>query len=561
MKLARTLNEMDKLPGVVFCMSRKKCVEGAHAIGGLNLLHKAPKKKPDDTDGEEAMLLWKLEDDERNKGARSIEKRRKQMHQKHLQRFMPELGELEAYTDIMQLLDSGVAYHHAGMLPVLREFVELCFQDRLVKLVFATETLAVGVNMPARSVVFTQVDKPNDLDEGESHRWFRTDEFWQMAGRAGRRGMDVQGFVFYAPTLSVAGLKNKVPMSDMSRMLQGAMPAATSQLIVDKPFVLRHLARGHGPEVLDTTLKCDELRRQRTVLENDLTVGEGQSRATLTREVHSLVREYEVLNAKLGGTAHGGSLGGGMTIGLNPKQAKKVKGQMKDIIKRSCISQEEFEGHRKYIHATTTIESQITASASMLQSQWSENLAWLQQEGFVKPSLEEPSGWALSPRGKACASFADGHPLIIGTVIADGYLKDLSQAEIFAFLCLFLRGTRANPHCAFELPKPSPALQATLDYANELAEYLSVKLDQELCLMMLDWCQNKDIKRIAGWIDPYLLGTFVKAVMRIVSYVDILKEVLLGLNYYETHNTLDNHMDALLGGLVTNESLYLSMAD
>ena len=109
------------------------------------------------------------------------------MHKLHLQRFMPELGELDAYKDINSLLQLGVAYHHGGMLPVLREYVELCFQQKLVKLVFATETLAVGVNMPARTVVFSQLDKPNDGDL-PGHRPLRPDEFWQMAGRAGRRG-------------------------------------------------------------------------------------------------------------------------------------------------------------------------------------------------------------------------------------------------------------------------------------------------------------------------------------------------------------------------------------
>jgi len=58
-----------------------------------------------------------------------------------------------------------------------------------------------------------------------------------------------------------------------------------------------------------------------------------------------------------------------------------------------------------------------------------------------------------------------------------------------------------------------------------------------------------------------MLGTFVKAVMRVVTYIEVLKEVLLGLGQYEVHNRLDNHHDALLGGLVTNVSLYLAMAD
>ena len=100
------------------------------------------------------------------------------MHRKYLQRYMPELGELEAYRDINFLLERGVAYHHSGMLPILREFVELCFQQKLVRLVFATETLAVGVNMPARTVAFTQLDKPDDTGAKQGHRWLRVDEFW-----------------------------------------------------------------------------------------------------------------------------------------------------------------------------------------------------------------------------------------------------------------------------------------------------------------------------------------------------------------------------------------------
>ena len=79
--------------------------------------------------------------------------------------------------------------------------------------------------------------------------------------------------------------------------------------------------------------------------------------------------------------------------------------------------------------------------------------------------------------------------------------------------------------------------------------------------LTLTRCEHKDITRIANWIEGHLLGTFVKTVMRIISYIDVCKEVLLGLGEYETHNALDNHTDLLLGGLVTNESLYLSLAD
>lgn len=93
------------------------------------------------------------------------------------------------------------------------------------------------------------------------------------------------------------------------------------------------------------------------------------------------------------------------------------------------------------------------------------------------------------------------------------------------------------------------------------ARGVQVELDHNLSLIMLDWCTHKDIKRVAYWVDAHLLGSFVKAVMRVVSYVDVVREVLLGLGEYETYNRLDNHMDTLLGGLVTNESLYLRLSD
>ena len=80
-----------------------------------------------------------------------------------------------------------------------------------------------------------------------------------------------------------------------------------------------------------------------------------------------------------------------------------------------------------------------------------------------------------------------------------------------------------------------------------------------MLLLALDWCLTKDIHRVARAVDPHLLGSFVKSVMRILSYVDVVREVLLGLSEYATHNALDAHADALLGGLVTNESLYLRL--
>ena len=87
--------------------------------------------------------------------------------------------------------------------------------------------------------------------------------------------------------------------------------------------------------------------------------------------------------------------------------------------------------------------------------------------------------------------------------------------------------------CEIQPPKPSPAFEEVLQETEYLAECLEVELDRSLALQMLDWCTNKDITRIASWIDPALLGGFVKAVQRVASYVDVIREVLLGLGEYE----------------------------
>ncbi|MEV5410709.1 DEAD/DEAH box helicase [Thermopolyspora sp. NPDC052614] len=111
------------------------------------------------------------------------------------------------YLEWRDSLERGLAAHHAGMLPTFKEVVEELFTKGLVKAVFATETLALGINMPARSVVIEKLDKWN----GETHVDLTPGEYTQLTGRAGRRGIDVEGHavVLWQPgtdPLAVAGL-------------------------------------------------------------------------------------------------------------------------------------------------------------------------------------------------------------------------------------------------------------------------------------------------------------------------------------------------------------------
>src|SRR5436190_8242475 len=107
-------------------------------------------------------------------------------------------------------LEAGVAAHHAGMVPPMKEAVEEAFAAGLLKVVFATETLSLGINMPARTVVIEKLSKFT----GEHHEMLTPGEYTQLAGRAGRRGIDDVGYVVvlwnaFVPFEQVAGLASR----------------------------------------------------------------------------------------------------------------------------------------------------------------------------------------------------------------------------------------------------------------------------------------------------------------------------------------------------------------
>ena len=100
------------------------------------------------------------------------------------------------------LIKKGIAYHHAGLLPTLKEIIERLFTTGLIKMIFTTETFALGINMPAKTVVFDTMTKYYS----GSFDYLRTRDFYQMAGRSGRRGMDTEGFVISRVSPSHIGI-------------------------------------------------------------------------------------------------------------------------------------------------------------------------------------------------------------------------------------------------------------------------------------------------------------------------------------------------------------------
>ena len=155
------LQEKNMLPCIYFTFSRKKCDENAIKCSSIDLLTK-----------EESIKAAQMVDE-----------------------YIAENPYLYNNPHI-ELVKRGIASHHAGLLPGWKNLVERMFQNGLIKVVFATETLAAGINMPARTTIISSISKRTD----EGHRILTANEFLQMSGRAGRRGMDEIGYVVIVGT-------------------------------------------------------------------------------------------------------------------------------------------------------------------------------------------------------------------------------------------------------------------------------------------------------------------------------------------------------------------------
>ena len=157
----------------------------------------------------------------------------------HLHRHLPELEKTPQYHHLYHFLCRGIAYHHSGLLPLLKEIVEILFSKGFIKLLFCTETFAVGLNMPTKTVLFTGFKKFDD-SIGDM-RILRNDEYIQMAGRAGRRGKDDKGIVIYLPD------RDPLDPAEMRAMMKGAKQPVTSKMTFHYDFLLKTIQASTEP--------------------------------------------------------------------------------------------------------------------------------------------------------------------------------------------------------------------------------------------------------------------------------------------------------------------------
>ena len=194
--LINYLRQKDGLPCIYFVFGRRRAEDLAFELYGFDFLDK--------NERQQILALWN-----------SLLERFDLVHERSSQVLLP-------------LIQKGIAYHHAGMLPTLKEAIERLFTSRLLKVIFTTETFALGINMPSKSVIFDDLKK----FYGHYTRNLKTRDFYQMAGRAGRRGIDQEGFVYARVNL------HRTNLQEVRRIILGKPEEVNSQLNTSYATVL-----------------------------------------------------------------------------------------------------------------------------------------------------------------------------------------------------------------------------------------------------------------------------------------------------------------------------------
>ncbi|KAL8994737.1 MAG: hypothetical protein Q9169_005376 [Polycauliona sp. 2 TL-2023] len=201
--LVQHLRKHELLPACIFVFSKNRCEQNADALSNLDFCTAAEKSATH-------MII-----------------------ERSIARLKPDDRMLPQIRRLRELLSRGIAVHHGGLLPIVKEIVEILFAKTLVKVLFATETFAMGLNLPTRTVVFSGFRK----HDGRTFRELLPGEYTQMAGRAGRRGLDPVGSVIIVNQ----GSEEAPPAATLKQMILGDPTKLRSQFRLTYNMILNLL--------------------------------------------------------------------------------------------------------------------------------------------------------------------------------------------------------------------------------------------------------------------------------------------------------------------------------
>ena len=471
-----------------------------------------------------------------------------------------EYTNLPEFDFIIKLLEKGIAIHHSGVMPVFREMIELLFAKGYIKLLFATETFAVGINMPTKTVIFTGFDKFN----GSNMRLLYPHEYTQMAGRAGRRGLDTIGHVIHLNNMF------SLPYTfDYKNLLNGKPQTLQSKFQISYNLILNfHQFNNNTLDFASKSMCHGEINTEISIQENKLL---------------GLTEEY---NKKIENPLYKSIINNKDKYEQYYKLTEDIKNSKQKIRKQIQKTLEQIEnGNKHFKNEIEQYNSLIKLENEILQQEeYIKNLkehftfSYNEKTLFLKNMNFLDNNYNISEKG-ACATFIqETHCLaFIDYFFKNNYLQNLSAIDIAALLSCFsnirvkdeLKINSANNLLThIELIDSVVTLKCVYDEyiieesrLNNNIENLDISY--ELVIPIHDWCNSHDegtCKFVLQCCEneyEIFTGEFIKAILKINNMANELKNVAEYLGNVELLHKLQEIPELTLKFIATNQSLYV----
>ena len=535
-KLAEHLVEKEMLPALCYVFSRKQLEICAEEMT-TNLLE-FDSKVPYIVDRECEQIIRKLPNYE-------------------------EYLHLPEYVNTIKLLRKGVGIHHAGLMPILREMTELLFARGFIKILFCTETMSVGINLPVKTTIFTDVNKFN----GEVVRMLYSHEYTQAAGRAGRLGLDSVGHVIH-----LNNLFRNVDSVNYKLMMNGKPQALTSKFKISYNLLLNLLDIGDKNLVqfASKSMITGDLDKQMGDLYTKM--------SKLQTELDNLNNCNQQLRTPLEIIQELIDLKKNVHSSVNKKR-KEMERRISQITDNYKFVNQDINSYLKVYEKekeTNSLKDNYDTLHSYFQSGVSCVLELLNEEGFITGDKSDQNTLTLTLDGKISSQIREIHCLAFTKLYNSKKLDELSSKQLVALFSCFTN-IRVTDEFKDNVPKSednrvneivTEVEQLYVDYFNkELARNIKTGFDYEIHYDLLNfvekWCDCENVEDCKFLLQELeskkeiFLGEFVKALLKINNISSELEKISEMTGNIAFLSKLKEIPHMTLKYVVTNQSLYV----
>ncbi|NCW72068.1 MAG: DEAD/DEAH box helicase [Actinobacteria bacterium] len=431
------------------------------------------------------------------------------------------------FDEWLSALERGIAAHHAGLLPSFKSAVEELFQKGLIKAVFATETLALGINMPARTVVLEKLIKYN----GESHVPITPGEYTQLTGRAGRRGIDIEGnaVIQWSPTVdsaSAAGLA-----STRTYPLRSSF-APTYNMSIN---LIARFGRERARRSLESSFAQFQADRavvglSRQIAKNEAAIEELLSQAVCHLgdflEYARIRREIKEVESLLSRRDHKKT--------FDNKQRARLEADLTDLRKglrnHSCHSCAQREDHSRFAEKAGRLNRENDGLRTRVQSRTHVIAKTFDQICQVLTHLGYIEGEKPTAQGKILTKIYAESDLLLTEAIRRGVLDELNAPELLSVVSTMIFESRNADNVAPKMPSPrvSSALADVISIWAELEELeteYGVKTQRQpdagFCWVSYRWANGNSLQNVLKGTDMSV-GDFVRSTKQLS---DLLNQI------------------------------------